>query len=35
MWQAGTFKVVAPRVSVKDRSVIPHEQVLNVSIAWQ
>jgi hypothetical protein len=33
MWQAGTSKVVAPLVLIKDRSVGPHEQVLNVPIA--
>jgi hypothetical protein len=30
MWKAGTSKFVAPPVSVKDRWVEPHEQVLNV-----
>jgi hypothetical protein len=29
MWQAGTSKVVAPHVSINDRLVGPHEQVLN------
>jgi hypothetical protein len=33
IWQASTFKVVALTVSVKDRSVGPREQVLNVPIA--
>jgi hypothetical protein len=33
MWRTGTSKVVAPPVSVKDRLVGPHEQVLNVPIA--
>jgi hypothetical protein len=33
MWQAGTSKVVDPPVSVKDRSVGPRKQVLNVPIA--
>jgi hypothetical protein len=32
-WQAGTYKVVAPSVSIKDRWVDPHEQVLNIPIA--
>jgi hypothetical protein len=32
MWQAGTFKVVPPPVSIKNRSVGPRVQVLNVSI---
>jgi hypothetical protein len=34
-WKVGTSKVVAPPVSVKDRSIGPHEQVLNVPIACQ
>jgi hypothetical protein len=34
-WKAGTSKVVAPPVSVKDRSIGPREQVLNVPIACQ
>jgi hypothetical protein len=34
-WKAGTFKVVALPVSVKDRSVGPREQVLNVPIAYR
>jgi hypothetical protein len=33
MWQAGTSKVVAPPVSVKDRWVAPRELALNVLIA--
>jgi hypothetical protein len=33
IWQAGTSMVVAPPVSIRDRSVGPHEQVLNVPIA--
>jgi hypothetical protein len=33
MWKAGTFKAVAPSVSVKDRWVGPIEKVLNVPIA--
>jgi hypothetical protein len=33
MWKAGTSKVVAPPMSVKDWWVGPREQVLNVSIA--
>jgi hypothetical protein len=33
MWKAGTFQVVAPPVSIKDRWVGPREQVLNVPIA--
>jgi hypothetical protein len=33
MWKAGTSKVIAPPVSVKDRWVGPREQVLNVPIA--
>jgi hypothetical protein len=32
MWQAGTSKVVAPVCVIKDCSVGPHEQVLNVLI---
>jgi hypothetical protein len=33
MWQVGTSKIVPPpSVSVKDRWVDPHEQVLNVLI---
>jgi hypothetical protein len=34
-WKADTFKVVALPVSVKDRSVGPWEQVLNVPIAYR
>jgi hypothetical protein len=34
MWKAGTSKVVAPPVSIKDRSIDPHEQVLNVPIVY-
>jgi hypothetical protein len=33
MWQAGTSEVVAPPRLVKDHSVGPREQVLNVPIA--
>jgi hypothetical protein len=33
MWQANTSKIVASVVSVKERWVDPHEQVLNVLIA--
>jgi hypothetical protein len=32
MWKAGTSKVVALSMSVKDRRVGTHEQVLNVLI---
>jgi hypothetical protein len=34
MWQAGTSKVIAPPVLVKDRWVGPREQVLNVLITY-
>jgi hypothetical protein len=34
MWKVGTFKVVAPSVSVKDRWVGPREQVLNILTAY-
>jgi hypothetical protein len=34
MWQAGTSNVVPPPVSIKDHSVGPREQVLNVPIAY-
>jgi hypothetical protein len=34
IWQADTFKVVAPPVSVRDRWVGPREQVLNVPITY-
>jgi hypothetical protein len=35
MWHAGTSKLVPPSGSIKDRSVGPHEQVLNVPItSW-
>jgi hypothetical protein len=34
-WQAGTFKVVALPVLIKNRCVGPHEQVLNVPIAYR
>jgi hypothetical protein len=33
MLKAGTSKVVPPPVLVKDRRVVPSEQVLNVPIA--
>jgi hypothetical protein len=32
MWKADTSKVISPHVSVKNRWVGPHEQVLNVLI---
>jgi hypothetical protein len=34
IWQAGTSKVVALPMSVKDRWVSPREKVLNVPIAY-
>jgi hypothetical protein len=34
MWKAGTSKVVAPPVLVKNRWVGPREQVLNVPVAY-
>jgi hypothetical protein len=33
VWKVGTFKVVAPPVSVKNQCVGPYEQVLNIPIA--
>jgi hypothetical protein len=34
VWKAGTFKAIPPPVSVTDRWVGPHEQVLNVPITY-